>query len=60
MVGMPTLTYEIPRYAWARLEEIARQQGVSVRALILWQLKAKYPCLDEPPPPPADLEPEAA
>ena len=52
---MPTLTYEIPRYAWARLEKIAHDEGVSVRALVLWQLKGQYPCLNEPPP----LEPES-
>jgi hypothetical protein len=56
---MPTLTYEIPRYAWVRLEEIARKQGVSVRTLILWELKARYAFLDEPPPL-ADPEPQAA
>lgn len=56
---MPTLTYEIPRYAWVRLEELARKQGVSVRALVLWELKARYAFLDDPPPL-ADPESQAA
>jgi len=56
---MPTLTYEIPRYAWVRLKEIADRQGVSVRTLVLWELKARYPFLDDPPPL-AEPEPQVA
>ena len=57
---MPTLTYEIPRYAWVRLEDIARACGVrDVRSLVLRDLKATYPFLDEPPPVP-EPEPQAA
>ena len=56
---MPTLTYEIPRYAWVRLKEIADRQGVSVRTLVLWELKVRYPFLDDPPPL-AEPEPQVA
>jgi hypothetical protein len=37
---VPTLTYQVPQPEWAKLEEKARRDGVSVRVWVLWRLKA--------------------
>ena len=37
---MPSLTYQVPNSVWARYEEKARRDGVSVRVWVLWKLKA--------------------
>jgi len=45
---MPTLSFQVPRSDWARLEENARREGVSVRSLVLWQIKTANDLLTEP------------
>jgi hypothetical protein len=39
---MPTLTFRVPNTEWQKLAEIAEQEGVDVRTLVLWKLKGEF------------------
>ena len=39
---MPTLTFRVPNSEWAIIAEVAAQEGVDVRTLVLWKLKGEF------------------
>jgi hypothetical protein len=43
---MPTLTFQVPRSDWPRLEAAAHAEGVSVRTWVQWRLKAELERLE--------------
>jgi hypothetical protein len=56
---MPRLTFEVPDSEYARLEDRARDEGVSVRMWVVWLIKA-HADLPLPPKPSAKPEEPAA